>query len=62
MVVFCGSKGKRCDRSERLSRRDIDCGKTGREMGPCRQEREVEDQKDQAVLAAIVAQGEGGET
>lgn len=44
-----------------MGRRDVDCGEEGGEERVGGEEGEVEDEEDEAVFAAIVGEGEGGE-
>jgi len=44
-----------------VHRRDIDRGEEGGEVGVVGKEREVEDQKDEAILAAVVGERYGRE-
>lgn len=47
---------------EGVSGGDVNCGEEGGEVRVGGEEGEVEDQKDEAVFAAVVGEGEGGET
>lgn len=61
MVVHGGAGDEGIDGSERVEWGDIDRREEGWELGVGGEEGEVEDEKDEAIFAAVVGEGERGE-